>query len=256
MALMAAKIPLGVLALLLAGCTQPLPEHRLMVAAASDLAMAFPKVAAEFTRESGIQVDFSFAGTGILARQVQEIAPFDVFAAADTEHIDQLVASGHILAESRAVYARGQLAVWAPSGAANALQALSGPGIRFVAIAQPAHAPYGAAAVEALKSAGLWEKIQPKLVYAGNVNQAKQLAATGNADAALTAYSLVMHEPGAVFLADQTLYRPIEQALGILSASKRREEAWRFREFVLGPRGRAILEANGYQTNREGPPAP
>jgi molybdate transport system substrate-binding protein len=230
-------------ALLLAGCVQRAPQ--LTVAAASNLTPAFDRIGAEFTAETGIPVVFSYAATTILARQVEESAPFDVFAAADNAHVDRLAATGRIVPESRAVYARGQLAVWAPGGAVRELSDLAGPQVRFVAIAQPQLAPYGAAAIEALKAAGLWEAVQPKLVYANNISQARQFAASGNADAAFTAYSLVMQESGVV-RPDARLYGAIEQAIGVIAASPRRKDARRFTEFVLGPRGHAILAEHGY----------
>lgn len=237
--------------LLLAGCSAPERRADLTVAAAADLTAAFDQIGREFTAESGIPVVFSYAATTTLARQVEALAPFDVLAAADTGHVDQLIASGRIVPASRAVFARGQLAVWAPGGFRD-LHDLAKPQVRFIAVAQPDLAPYGKAAVEALRSAGLWEAVQGKLVYASNISQAKQFAASGNADAAFTAYSLVVKEPG-VLRIDPELHRPIDQALGIVTASKRQEEAKRFTEFVLGPRGRAILEANGYQTGQAQP---
>ena len=235
---MAIKACLALITLLLTGCAQRAPG--LTVAAASNLSPAFEEAGAEFTQQTGIPVVFSYAATAVLARQVSESAPFDVFAAADTIHLDQLVEAGYI--ESRAIFARGQLALWVPGSAAPALEDLAKPEIRFVSIAQPELAPYGAAAVEALKAAGLWEAVRPKLVYTSNINQAKQLAASGNADAAFTAYSLVMRESGAVV----RVHGSIEQAIGIVARSPHREAAVRFTEFVLSRRGQEILARNGY----------
>ena len=99
---------------------------------------------------------------------------------------------------------------------------------------------------EAMKAAGLWEALQPKLVYANNISMAKQLAATGNADAAFTAYSLVMKETGAVVKVDSRLYTPIEQALGVLAASRQGQRVRQFAAFMLGVEGRAMLAKRGY----------
>jgi molybdate transport system substrate-binding protein len=181
-----------------------------------------------------------------LARLVEEGAPVDVFAAADTEHVDAL--AGKISDQS--VYARGQLAVWAPGGGVKTVRDLADAKIKFVAIAQPELAPYGKAAVEALQASGVWEALQPKLVYAGSVSQAKQLAATGNADAAFTSYSLVFREPGAVLLVEG---KQIKQALGVVAASPRVEDARKFVAFVLGLKGRAVLTENGYLTEPSNP---
>ena len=90
------------------------------------------------------------------------------------------------------------------------------------------------------------EAVQPKVVYANSISQAKQMAASGNTDAAFTAYSLVLHDGGTVLKIDPHLYHPIEQAIAIVAASPRIEEAKQFRSFLLGPDGRTILAKSGY----------
>jgi molybdate transport system substrate-binding protein len=219
----------------------------LTVAAAANLTGAFAQIGQAFTQESGIHVVFSYAATAQLAQQIENAAPFDVFAAADTVHVDQLVRVGKILPESRVLFARGRLALWDPHGAIQKLEDLTAPSIRFVAIAKPEAAPYGEAALESLKTLGIWDKVQPKVVYASNINMAKQYAATGNADAAFTAYSLVKNEPGRVIIVDEKLHQPIDQAIGIVSASTRKGDAQRFVSFLNGQQGRSILKRFGYQ---------
>ncbi len=192
---------------------------------------------------------FSYGATVELAQQIANGAPFDVFAAADTEHIDSLVAQQKLTADSRAIYAKGQLALWIPSGESSGIRGLkdlTAPNIHFIAVAQPKLAPYGQAAVEAMKNAHLWEPLQSKIVYANSISMAKQLAASGNADAAFTAYSLVLRERGTVLKVDPDLYHPIEQALAIVASTSHLQEAQQFRSFLLGPKGRAILAKNGY----------
>jgi molybdate transport system substrate-binding protein len=219
----------------------------LTVAAAANLTGAFAQIGQAFTQETGVRVVFSYASTAQLTQQIENAAPFDVFAAADTVHIDQLVRDGRILPESRVTYARGRLALWDPQGAVKKLEDLTAPSVRFVAIAKPEAAPYGEAAVESLKNLGIWDKVQPKVVYANNINMAKQYAATGNADAAFTAYSLVQNETGRVTIVDEKLHQPIDQALGIVSASARKADARRFVSFLTGKEGRSILERFGYR---------
>ena len=152
-----------------------------------------------------------------------------------------------ILPESRVVYARGRLALWSPHNSVKKLDDLTQPWVRFIAIAKPEAAPYGEAAVESLKSLGIWEKVQPKVVYASNINMAKQYAATGNADAAFTACSLVQQESGSVIIVDEKLHQPIDQAVGIVSTSSRKGDAKRFVSFLTGEQGRSLLERFGYQ---------
>jgi len=231
-------------ALTLAGCgSRP---RRLTVAAAANLTNAFDQIGRAFKEESGIEVTFSYGPTAALAKQIENGAPMDVFAAADAEHVDDLLVGGHIAPGTRAIYAKGLLAMWAPAGKVKTLADLASPEVKFVAVAQPDLAPYGRAAVDALKAAGLWDTVQPKVVYANSVSQAKQLASTGNAEAALTAYSLVFKEEGTVLRVDPKLYAPIEQALGVVANSPHEAEARAFAAFVLGPKGKSILAENGY----------
>ena len=233
------------------GSSQRTPEAagKLTVAAAANLTDVLAEVGPAFKAQKGIDVVFSYGATAELAQQIENGAPFDVFAAADTEHVDSLVGSQKLIGGSRAVYARGQLALWIPGGESSGsqdLKVLAAPKIRYIAVAQPKLAPYGQAAVEALTKADLWESLQRKIVYANSISMAKQLAASGNADAAFTAYSLVLHDKGEVWKVDPSLYRPIEQALAILASTSHAQEAQQFRSFLLGPEGRAILARNGY----------
>lgn len=232
------------------GCSRPEAAGDITVAAAANLTGAFAEIGQRFTRETGIRVVYSFAATTVLARQIENAAPFDVFASADTDQVDTLVRSGKLAPGSRAVYARGQLALWVPQPERIRIREwkdLAGPQVRYVSVASPSVAPYGQAAVDALRAAGLWEAVKPKIVYGNNISQAKQLAASGNADAALTAYSLVFREPGMVLPVDGKLHQPLDQALGILTESKKQRAARQFTAFVLGPEGRSILSRYGYR---------
>jgi molybdate transport system substrate-binding protein len=236
----------------LTSCGAPqTPESagKLTVAAAANLMDVFGEIGPAFRSQTGLDVVFSYGATAELTQQIDNGAPFDVFAAADAEHVDFLVARQKLTADSKAIYAKGQLALWIPSGESSGIQdlkELAAPKIRFIAIAQPKLAPYGQAAVEAMKNAHLWETLQSKIVYANSISMAKQLAASGNADAAFTAYSLVLHDKGTVSKVDPTLYHPIEQALAIVASTSHAQEAQQFRSFLLGPIGRAILVKSGY----------
>jgi molybdate transport system substrate-binding protein len=236
-------------ALLVGSCGAHRPaDTKLTVAAAANLMDVFGEVGRGFQAKTGVAVVFSYGSTAQLATQIDNGAPFDVFAAADTEHIDSLVASQKLLGDSRAMYALGQLVLWIPEGgpAIHELKDLAGKDVRFIAIAQPELAPYGAATVEVLKGTGLWDAVQPKLVYGTSISMAKQFAASGSADAAFTAYSLVLHEKGTVLKIDSHLYKPIEQAMGIVAAAGHLEAAKQFRSFLLGAEGRTILANSGY----------
>lgn len=227
----------------------PQSATKITVAAAANLTDVFGEVGREFKTKTGVDVVFSYGSTSELAQQIENGAPFDLFAAADTEHVDALVSARKLTGDSRAVYALGQLALWIPDGARSGIRELpdlAKQSVHFIAVAQPQLAPYGQASIEVLKNAGLWGATQPKIVYANSISMAKQLAATGNAEAAFTAYSLVLHDKGTVVQIDPHLYNPIKQALAIVDSSQRIEEAKQFRSFLLGPEGRAILTNSGY----------
>jgi molybdate transport system substrate-binding protein len=98
-----------------------------------------------------------------------------------------------------------------------------------------------------LKNAGVWGRVQPKIVYAENINMAREYGISGNADAVLTAYALVLHAKGVVVPVDQRMYPPIEQALGVMAGSRKQMEAQRFAEYVLRGNGRSILSEFGYR---------
>jgi molybdate transport system substrate-binding protein len=225
-------------------------EPPLTVAAAANLTGVFDQIGRAFTQETRIRVVFSYGSTAQLTEQIENGAPFDVFAAADTLHVDQLIGEHKVVPDSFVVYARGRLALWSPRGAVQKLEDLTAPSVRFVAIAKPEAAPYGEAAVESLKSAGIWDKVQSKIVYATNINMAKQYAATGNADAAFTAYSLVLNESGRILVVDEKLHQPIDQAAGIVLASARKADAQRFVAFLRGEQGRGVLTRYGYEIPR------
>jgi len=222
----------------------------LTIAAAANLTDVFSEVAAKFKAQTGIAVVYSFGATANLTMQAEHSAPFDLFAAADVVHIDQLAKEGLLTGGSRAIYARGRLALWIPPGSrahVARVEDLKSDEVKIVAVANPKLAPYGLATVETLQKLGLWKAIQPKIVYAETINAAKQFAGTGNADVAFTAYSLVIHAGGQPILIPDDLHSPIDQAVGILRSSGQQAEARRFEQFLLGPEGREILTRYGYE---------
>ena len=247
------RLALACLAILSTNCArEPGAKPELTVAAAANLTNVFGEIARAFESQANVHVVFSFAATGDLTRQIENSAPFDVFAAADTEHVDRLNHKGLLEPDTIRTYARGMLALWVPPNGRTpivSLQDLARPGVRFVAIAKPDIAPYGRGAVESLKALQLWAAVERKVVYAENINMSKQYALSGNVDAAFTAYSLVLHDKGSAILIDRKLYRPIDQAMGVLRSSKHPEMARRFLEFVSNGPGVAILRRWGYEKN-------
>jgi molybdate transport system substrate-binding protein len=219
------------------------------VAAASNLTDAFGEIGKRFTASTGVKVTNSFGATSDLSKQIENGAPFDVFASADVEHVEDLAHKGLLADAPRGVYARGRLVLWVPHGGKSSVsrvEDLAGEGVSKVAIAKPDVAPYGRAAVESLNALGLWAKVEPKVVYSQTVAQAKQFAASGNADAAFIPRSLVREGEGTAIEMDARLHAPIDQVVGVVRASKRQEAARRFVEFLLSEEGQSVLKAFGY----------
>src|SRR6266699_2021640 len=139
-------------ALLFSACTRPPSgKSELHVAAAANLTRVLEDLGSAFERETGIRIVPSYGATAQLTQQIENGAPYDVFLAADVEHVDRLIKDGFVLADSWAIYARGRLIVWAPKRPdLHTLADLTKPGIRTIVIAKPELAPYGAAAIDAL----------------------------------------------------------------------------------------------------------
>jgi molybdate transport system substrate-binding protein len=244
-----------VAALTLSGCKKAAPPpDQLRVAAAADLSRSFQEIGDAFQKSTGTPVTFSFAATGLLAKQIAEGAPFDVFAAANIAFVDDAVKSGACFGDTRAKYATGHIAMWSRDGASFAPQALADlakPEVVHVAIANPDHAPYGKAAKQALVKAGVWDAIEKKIVYGENVQQTLQFAQSGNAEVAIVAQSLASVSGGHSVPVDPALHAPIEQALVVCkgapeAAGKMEPVARRFAAFVTSDEGRAILKRYGF----------
>lgn len=224
----------------------------LRVAAAADLAVAFKELGAAFEREHGDKVVFTFGSTGLLEKQLAEGAPFDLFAAANVSFVDDAVHAGVCRADSKTSYARGRIVLWWPKSSTvkppKNLAELADARFVKVAIANPAHAPYGKAAAEALTKAGIWEQLKPRLVFGENVQQTLQFAQSGNAEVALVAMSLATMAPDGDWLPiSDGDHAPIDQALVVCGEDRERvARARAFAAYVSSPAGRAIMRHYGF----------
>lgn len=239
-------------ALLLAalGCGSSSEEgEAVLVAAASNLDRAIPRLVEDFETATGLKAVVSLGSTSNLTQQIENGAPFDVFLSADAAHVDQLIAAGFAEPASRYVYARGRLALWARPESPLQLtgpEALLDPSVKYVSIANPGFAPYGIAAEQALERLGYRDHLQGKIVYAQNISMTQQYAASGNADIAVTALSLTTDSGGKTYELDASLYDPIDQALAVLATSLHKDSANRFAAYMKDAGTQAILQEFGY----------
>lgn len=232
------------------GCKDAPPEP-VRVAAAADLAHAFAELGPAFSGQGSPQTDLklTLGATGLLARQLAQGAPFDLFLAANVDYVNRAVAAGACDGSSVARYARGRLVIWSKGNDGNELtpSSLADRHFKHIAIANPDHAPYGKAAREALTRAGVWGTVSARMVYGENVQQAFELAKSGNAEAAIIGLSLVIAEKeGSWTVVDEELYTPIEQALVVCNHGANVAGARRLKAFIEAPAGRAILRKYGF----------
>jgi molybdate transport system substrate-binding protein len=216
----------------------------LLVAAAADLAAVQQPLAAAFQKARGRGIEMVLGSSGILARQIERGAPYDVYLSANEQYVRSLANARKLESGSVVVYAVGRLGVWSRGRNIADLDDLTSDRVLHVAMANPAHAPYGVAARQALERLGIWAEVQPKIVFGENVRQALQYAETGNAEATVTAWSLVYDRGG--FLVPEHLHAPIRQSGGVVAGSARSGLGRNFLEFLTGPEGRAILQKHGF----------
>jgi len=227
----------------------------LRIAAAADLQFTLPDIVREFEKQTpGVTVEASYGASGNLSAQINQGAPFDLFLSADVQFPEKLMTEGKT-ADRWFAYARGRLAVWVPKSSAvdfqqQGLAGLTDAAFRKIAIANPAHAPYGRAAVAALRQAGLYDAIADRLVLGENVAQTAQFAQSGAADAAIISLSQAiapqMAEAGKFWDVPLETYPPLNQGGVVLSHSEQRETARKFQALLLSERGQTILNEHGF----------
>ena len=238
------------LALMAAGCEPPAPPlPQVRVAAASDLQQALPILASAFRQAHAIEVVPTFGASGQLAEQVRQGAPFDVFLSANRDFVDGLAKAGVVKPGSVRPYARGELAmavnkIWGVK--LWSLQDLTRPEVKKIAIANPETAPYGMAAKQALRRAGLWDSLKPKIVPAESVRQALQFVQSGNAEVGLVGRSIADVPEAVAVRLPLDAYDPIIQALGVVARADHPDEAALFVDFLLSEVGQGILRDLGF----------
>jgi molybdate transport system substrate-binding protein len=221
------------------------------VAAAADLEPLLPALLAKYERETGQHVEASFASSATLATQIENGAPFDVFLSADMALPERMVHDGFAAAgETAQPYARGTLVLWTrnQSGVRQlSMEALSSSAIHTVAIANPQHAPYGRAGMQALTNLALLPAVEPKLRTAENIAQAAQFASTGNADVGLISLTsaLTLTAQGHYVAVPQSAYPPILQGAVALKGGANAKGAMAFLRYLHSPAVAQQLQQGG-----------
>lgn len=229
-------------------------SRELKIAAAADLQFVMPELAQQFEKQSGAHVSVTYGSSGNFFSQIQNGAPFDLFFSADIDYPRRLDAGGFCEPGTLYEYAVGRIVIWAPREspldfAKHGWQSLLDPGVQKIAIANPAHAPYGRAAVAALKTAGIYDRVRSKLVYGENISQAAQFVQSGNAQAGILALSLAISPnmlSGKRWEIPQDSYPPLAQGAAVLKSSKQKADARAFLEFMKTSAAKKILTRYGF----------
>jgi len=245
---------IALLSAILVLVAQAFAADEILVAAASDLQFALPELAQKFEQQTGVKVSLTFGSSGNFTNQIRNGAPFDLFFSADLNYPRQLAEDGFADPGTLYHYADGKIVLWTPIASKldlqQGLKILLQPDVHKISIANPSHAPYGRAAVAALKHENLHEQVETKLVLGENISQAAQFVQSGNADVGIIALSLALapsaQGKGKYFEVPAADYRAIQQGAVLLKNSSRKPLALKFLEFLKTPESRSTLARFGF----------
>ena len=227
----------------------------LTVAAAADLNSVLKDIAEGFETKTGVHARLSFGASGALTQQIENGAPFDLFFSADMDFPRQLIRDGQADGPSPYQYAVGKLVLWVPADSPldvehKGMTVLLDPSVKKISIANPQHAPYGRAAVEALKHAGLYERLSDRFVMGENISQAAQFVESGNAQAGFVALAHAiapaMQGKGKYWEVPADSYAPLAQGVVVISRSPRKKEAEQFLEYIKTQSARNLFQKYGF----------
>lgn len=247
------RLLLPLLALLLALSPPPLAaREKITIAAAADLKFALEEIVAAFKRaHPGDEVETIYGSSGKFHTQIQQGAPFDLYFSADIAYPRLLEKQGLAAFPTRP-YAFGRIVLWSASRDASrmTLADLADPAIRKIAIANPKHAPYGKRAEEALRAAGLWQKLEGRLVMGENIAQTAQYVQTGNAEVGIIALALALNQElaakGGHALIPETLHAPLEQGFIVTKRAAGNALAKQFADYMASPEARRVMQRHGF----------
>ena len=232
------------------------------IAAASDLSYAMSEIGPSFEKETGCAIRLSVGSSGNFLSQIENGAPFDLFFSADMGYPKKLETEGLAAPGSTVPYAIGKIVLWVCGDSrldvSRGFAVLHDPSVHKIAIANPQHAPYGRAAEEALRQAGIYDAVKDRLVLGENISQAAQFAESGNADAGILALSLLqspaLKDKGRYWTIPGKLYTPIQQGAVVLLAARNLRGAQAFLEYIKAPAIAALLERYGFALPARGKP--
>ena len=228
----------------------------LVVAAAADLSTALKEIGDGYEKSTGVKLKLSFGASGALTQQIQNGAPFDIFFSADMDYPRQLIAANYADGTTLYQYAVGKLVLWVPADSPldpehNGINVLLDPSVKKISIGNPQHAPYGRAAVAALKHSGMYDKISDRLVLGENISQAAQFVESGNAQAGFVAYahavSPEMKGKGKFWVLPADYYPPLLQGAVVLSHSQHKEDATKFLDYIETKPAADVLTKYGFE---------
>ena len=231
------------------GLSPPARAAQTSVAVAANFTEAAKEIAAAFHTATGHEAVMSFGASGPFYAQITHGAPFQIMLSADDARPLQLVKDGLGVEASRFTYAIGKLVLWSrEAGLVTGEASLRDGQFAKLSIADPAAAPYGAAAIEALKALKLYDALLPRIVMGATIAQAFQFVDTGNAELGFIALSqLVGHAGGSRWLVPQSLYAPIRQDAVLLKQGADNPAATAFMDFLKGGSARAVIARYGYE---------
>ncbi|MDX2218669.1 MAG: molybdate ABC transporter substrate-binding protein [Burkholderiales bacterium] len=226
--------------------------EKITIAAAADLKFAMDEIVTAFKQANAAdEVEVIYGSSGKFHTQIQQNAPYDLYFSADIGFPRELAKAGFAASDAKP-YAFGRIVLWSATMDATkmTLASLTDPKIIRVAIANPKHAPYGKRAEEALRASGLWEKVEPKLVYGENIAHTAQFVQTGNAQAGIIALALAVNpelaNKGGYYLIPDNLHEPLEQGFIITKRAEGNALAKRFADYMGSKPARAVMVKYGF----------
>jgi molybdate transport system substrate-binding protein len=236
------------LALGLAGA--PAVADDVQVAVAANFTEPAKEIAVAFATKTGNHAIFSFGSSGQFYTQITQGAPFEVFLSADADRPARLEREGSGVPGTRFTYAIGQLTLWSktPGLVDDKGAVLAGGAFNKIAIADPAAAPYGAAAIQTMTRMGVYARLQPKIVKGASITQAYQFVQSGAAELGFVALSQVIDDPsGSRWQVPAALHAPIDQQAILLWTGAKSPAARAFLLFLKSPEALAIIKRYGYE---------